>query len=143
MLKSYRWLVLLILFSGTSQAADTGKLRLGILPYSDHWDNSKDYNEEHNGIFVEWNLREDRGWIGGMHFDNSFGKPTNVYYYDKSYRIKKYFSAGWQLGLAKGYEQVDVLPYAAISLTFHLGIVHQRTLILPFIVNAYQLYMEF
>ena len=136
------WLTLWVAFSYFGQA-EAGRLRLGIMPSSDHWDNSKPYNEEHEGKFLELRIGE-TDWIGGLVYENSFRRTSNAWYWLRDLPINEWASWGYMVGGVTGYKDDRMMLHSAFTFTIHFGEhVKQRTIIIPFIVQGYQTYVEF
>lgn len=134
-------LVLMVMVLSLSPA-EAGKLRLGIMPKSTHWDSSKQYNESHDGKFIEYRLTED-SWTGFMNFQNSLDDTSNAYYWIKEYPINDYLTWGYLLGGVTGYSKHSMMPYSSFMFTVHFGQVGARIAMIPLLVNGYQAYVEF
>lgn len=126
------------------QDACAGDYRIGSMHKSDHWDKKGDYNENHSGVFAEFRVSSD-AFFGMMEYENSFDKYSQAFYYSRDLPINKHVSWGYQLGMVSGYDYIDPAPWMGILLTFHAfdRKVNQRTIIIPAVVNAYQVYGEF
>ena len=93
---------LMFLSAGFSTNVDAAGLRLGIMPSSTHWDSSKDYNERHDGKFLELGLPYDGAWAGFMKYENSFNRTTKLGYYLQDFPINDWASWGYMIGAATG-----------------------------------------
>ena len=140
---NYIALVILIVLALSLSPAEAGSLRLGIMPSSTHWDSSKDYNERHDGVFLELGLPYDGAWAGFMKYDNSFNRNTKLGYYLQDFPINDRVSWGYMIGAATGYNEDRPILFSAFTFTISFGPVAQRTVIIPFAVNGYQAYVEF
>ena len=135
------FVMLLIFAVGECKAAG---LRLGLMPSSTHWDSSKDYNERHRGVFLELALPKEGAWAGAMRYENSFERTTNLWYYNQDKPINDWTSWGYMLGAATGYNHDRPILFSAFTFTIHFDKhVKQRTIIIPLVVQAYQVYLEF
>jgi len=131
--------LLLLVFSGTLAAGD---YRIGVMPSSKHWDSSKDYNERHEGVFLELRLNR-RDWLGGMNYENSSDRTSNLWYFQRELPINEYVSWGFTVGGVTGYKPNRPMLFSSFVLSIHFGHVGVRAQIIPLIVNGYQAYVEF
>ncbi len=125
--------------------AHAGDYRVGVMPQSHHWHAraNGEYVERNRGLFGEVRVADD-SFLGIMNYDNSVGGNSNAVYYIRDLPINDAFSWGYTFGLVGGYPALDPAPLAALVFTIHIGgPVKQRTLIIPEVVNAYELYVEF
>ncbi len=138
-------LAILIVLALALQPAEAGKLRLGIMPSSTHWDSSKDYNERHDGLLAEARLYESDWWAGAMKYENSFDDTSNAYYLLRDNPIDDWpASWGYMLGAVTGYNEDRPMLFGAFTFTLHLSKhAKQRTVIIPLVVQSYQAYVEF
>ena len=138
------WLFIIALNTCTNARSSEFEtnLRLGIMPTSTHWATDKKFNEKHNGIFAELRI-DDNQCAGALNYDNSFNNTSNAYYYLRDVPINNYFSWGYLIGGVTGYNETRMQLFSALTFTMHFGALKQRTLIVPLVVNGYQIYVEF
>ena len=139
------WLLIAVwafLFSGTLQRLEAGEYRIGVMPSSNHVDNSKPYNEDHSGLLLELRLDDD-DWFGALTYENSFYRQSNAYYWLREYPITDNISWGHILGGVTGYKDDRMMLYGSLTLTLHFGHAAARLVIIPTIVTAHQAYWEF
>ena len=59
------------------------------------------------------------------------------------YKITKYLDVGFVAGVVTGYEEMDPAPLLIPTVTFGPEFIKGRLLIIPTVVVAYQLMLEF
>lgn len=126
----------------TTHAQTKGQLRLGIMPSSTHWDSSHDYNERHDGRFLEWRIN-DSDWLGGMRYKNSSYRMSNAWYWMREIPINDYMSFGYLLGGVTGYKEDRPMLFGSFMFTLRYGNVAVRESVIPLLVNGHQAYIEF
>ena len=113
--------IFIILASNSTQA---GEYRITTLNTSKHYSDDEEYNENHRGLGIEYEVKEDL-WLGVTSFTNSFDKPSILLSFNKEYLIAPGFYFGIIGGAATGYD-----PYVALTgVTIRYKVV--RVFILP------------
>ena len=128
------WITLVsILIYGYTEA---GEYRVGIMPHSTHLVGG-DFNEDHQGFLIERKLSKKK-WLGYMRYNNSYYHTSNTIYWQTELWSKRGVSVGYQYGAVTGYDELEIFPYANITIQF--GMI--REVILPMVIG-HQLIVEF
>ena len=86
-------------------------VKIGTMNYSYHYDRSDDWNETHNGIFLQVD-----NWTVGT-YENSEWHRSQYVAYSAPIADSKYFE--WTVGGATGYEKLPVMPLVGVKATYH------------------------
>jgi len=94
-----KWIyIFLILIQGCAST------RIITMNKSYHYDQSKGYNETHNGIGVEYKNKKDQVF-GIATFQNSYNDTSTLLSFAQENRITDHWYHGIALGVASGYKQ--------------------------------------
>lgn len=146
-------LAILILTAEPSQAYDQ---RVGIMPFSKHFNDRSDYaydddnedegwNETHNGVFYELDVTGDDAWGGVMVYENSINRTSVTVYglAETAFTQGSFIDAGLMFGAVTGYDRLPVVPYLLPIITIKANEhIKARTIVFPLGV-ATQFVLEF
>lgn len=141
---------------GLVSAKELIGLRLGIMPYSTHWEDKQSflpcqggkkgnclqsYNENQEGKFLEYRLN-DTDWIGAFTFINSKYRNSNGLYWMREHEFNEYLGWGYTVGGVTGYNKDRPVLFGTVNFTLRFGMFGIREAI-TLGVNGHQLYLEF
>ena len=88
----------------------------GVIIGSWHHDREKDYNENNEGLVLQYNFGDFR--IGGMSFVNSYGDPATALFYGGNFYESPKLDLGLNLNFVSGYHNMnDFTPIPTMTAT--------------------------